>query len=165
MTLTFGHNSHVRNIKLWNRYGTHATRYSELSRLTCSSLSMCGIHTYSAKMDLLLFVRDYSFHGFRLPDRRIILDNQEIHTGDTPSGQFLSASSFFPSKSFRQGAKNISPVAALFTVRTATIIQSNVTAMENIYLSLAQVSSEERQGTSHTVPKTLKKVDGNSLAI
>ena len=70
-------------------------------------------------------------------------DNREIHTGDTPSGQFLSASSFFPSKSFRQGAKNISPVAALLTVRTATIIQSNVTATEKIYLSLAQVSSEE----------------------
>ena len=122
-------------------------------------------NTYSGKNDLLLFVRDYSFHGFRQPDRRIVLDNQESHTGDTPSGQFLSASSFFPSKSFRQGAKNICPVAALLTVRAATIIQSNVTATEKIYLSLAQVSSEERQGTSHTVPKTLKKVDGNSLAI
>lgn len=70
-----------------------------------------------------------------------------FYTGGRCSGQFFSASSLFPSKSFKQGAKNISPVAALFTVRTATIIQSSVTATEKI------------------VPRTLKKVDGNSFAI
>jgi len=69
------------------------------------------------------------------------------HQAGDSAGQFLSASSFFPSKSFKQGAKNISPVQALFTVLAVTIIHNNVTATLKIVL------------------RTLKNVLGNSFAI
>jgi hypothetical protein len=90
-----------------------------------------------------------------------------VYTGGSCSGQFFSACSFFPSKSFKQGAKNISPVAAVFTVRAATMIQSNVTATEKIYVqyvSLPFQTNFKNRGLL-TVPRTLKKVDGNSFAI
>jgi hypothetical protein len=49
------------------------------------------------------------------------------------TGQFSSACASFPSRSFKQGAKNISPVYALLMVPQATIIQRRVTAIEKTY--------------------------------
>ena len=92
--------------------GNHAQHVTHLKAdfVRLSSLSWLGN-----------FILTFQTHPYRMA----LLSYTEAR-----AGQFSSACASFPSRSFKQGAKNISPVHALLMVPQATIIQRRVTAIE-----------------------------------